>query len=282
MASPIDLRECLNAISDVVNNRPRPLREFDQIYMKTADMLLQTEHIGKRFDNKEIIFIGDGDAISLCLVHLHNNAFLDHGPKKVHVLDFDERIVLSIREFAKRFEIEDKVTAEVYNVADALPKKHWHKYDGFYSNPPFGASNNGKSIEAFLKRGIEAVGKDAIGCLVVADDSRYNWTKEVLYSVEKIVIDNGFVISEVLPEFHQYHLDDTPDLTSCSIVIKRLKCEDLVIYTSKPLGISTLKNFYGEESPLTVQYVQDLTYGGKRPSQDHKLIPWKGVKENND
>jgi hypothetical protein len=24
----IDLRACLNAISDVVNNRPRPLREF--------------------------------------------------------------------------------------------------------------------------------------------------------------------------------------------------------------------------------------------------------------
>ena len=34
----IDLRACLNAISDVVNNRPRPLWEFDQIFMKIADM----------------------------------------------------------------------------------------------------------------------------------------------------------------------------------------------------------------------------------------------------
>ena len=68
----IDLRACLNAISDVVNNRPRPLREFDQIFMKTANMLLQTEHVSRLFEGKRVVFIGDGDAIGLCLVHLHN------------------------------------------------------------------------------------------------------------------------------------------------------------------------------------------------------------------
>jgi hypothetical protein len=35
----IDLRAAINAVSDVVQNRPRPLREFDQIYMKTGDMV---------------------------------------------------------------------------------------------------------------------------------------------------------------------------------------------------------------------------------------------------
>ena len=58
----IDLRECLNAISDVVNNRPTPLREFDQIYMKSADMLLQVDHISRHFDGKKVIFIGYADA----------------------------------------------------------------------------------------------------------------------------------------------------------------------------------------------------------------------------
>ena len=41
--SEIDLRAAINAVSDVVQNRPRPLREFDQIYMKSADMVLQSE-----------------------------------------------------------------------------------------------------------------------------------------------------------------------------------------------------------------------------------------------
>lgn len=95
----LDLRKCLNAISDVVNNRPRPLREFDQIFMKTADMLLQTEHGGRVFDGKRVVFIGDGDAIGLCLVHLHSRGLLQYGPQKVHVLDFDERVVYSVERF---------------------------------------------------------------------------------------------------------------------------------------------------------------------------------------
>ncbi len=36
MAEEIDLGAALNAVSDVIQNRPRPLREFNQIYMKAA------------------------------------------------------------------------------------------------------------------------------------------------------------------------------------------------------------------------------------------------------
>jgi len=267
---PLDLRACLNAISDVVTNRPRPLREFDQIFMKTADMLLQTEHVSRIFDGKDVIFIGDGDAIGLCLVHLHNQKLLEQGPKKVHVLDFDERVVLSIRRFAQDFGISRRVSAELYNVADPLPKKLWEKFSCFYSNPPFGASNNGKSMEAFLKRGIEAVGKDAFGCVVLADHPKYPWTRNVLFATQRWVVQNGFAISVLLPEFHRYHLDDTPDLTSCSMVVRRINYSPTT-YTSKPLKRSMLASFYGEESPLRVRYVRDLTHGGKFPSRDHRF-----------
>jgi len=41
----IDLKAAINAVSDVVQNRPRPLREFDQIYMKTGDMVMQSEFV---------------------------------------------------------------------------------------------------------------------------------------------------------------------------------------------------------------------------------------------
>lgn len=40
-----DLRNAINSISDVVMNRPAPLREFDQIYMKVADMVIQAEYV---------------------------------------------------------------------------------------------------------------------------------------------------------------------------------------------------------------------------------------------
>jgi len=275
MASQIDLRQCLNAISDVVNNRPRPLREFDQIYMKTADMLLQTEHVSRWFDQKRIIFMGDGDAIGLSLVHLNKKKLIEFGPKNVHILDFDERVVLSVRTFAKRFGIADRVTSDLYNVADALPEEYWEKFDGFYTNPPYGASNNGKSVGVFLKRGIEAVGKDAVGCLVVADYEELSWTREVLLNSEKAILKEGFIMREMLPKFHTYHLDDTPDLTSCSIIMKRVKWMECK-YDSKAITSLMRAHFYGEQSPLRIKYVKDLTGGGKRASSDHKLEPWEG------
>src|SRR5882672_95551 len=88
----IDLREAINAISDVVQNRPRPLREFDQIYMKTGDMVLQSELVARWADGRRLAFIGDGDAISVCVAYLHNRGIFPYGPAKIVVFDFDERI----------------------------------------------------------------------------------------------------------------------------------------------------------------------------------------------
>jgi len=45
----IDLRAAINAVSDVVQNRPRPLREMDQIYMKTGDMVMQSELVARTY-----------------------------------------------------------------------------------------------------------------------------------------------------------------------------------------------------------------------------------------
>jgi hypothetical protein len=55
----IDLRSAINAISDVVQNRPLPLRIFDQIYMKAGDMVLQSEFVARWADGKKLAFIGD-------------------------------------------------------------------------------------------------------------------------------------------------------------------------------------------------------------------------------
>jgi predicted methyltransferase len=240
--------------------------------MKTAEMLLQTEHVGRLFERKRVVFIGDGDAIGLCLVHLHNLGLLEHGPANVHVLDFDERVVLSIRAFATRFGIAQRVSAELYNVADALPQEHWEQFDCFYTNPPFGASNHGKSIEAFVQRGIEAVAHAALGCLVLADHPSYPWTHEVLYATQRILMQRSFRRAELLPEFHHYHVDDAPDLTSCSMVVRRVEYQPAP-YASRPLPPSMLANFYGEGSPLRVRYVRDLTQGGELPSRDHTMEP---------
>ena len=87
----VDFRECLYALSDVIINRPKPLRLFDQIYMKLPDTLLQAELLSRWFDKKQAVFVGDGDAIGLSLMHLASQELLGGSPEHITVLDFYER-----------------------------------------------------------------------------------------------------------------------------------------------------------------------------------------------
>jgi predicted methyltransferase len=118
----IDFRACLYALSDVIINRPPPLRLFDQIFMKLPDMLLQAELISRWFKDNDVVFVGDGDAIALSLVHLGAQQLLPSMPKHVTVLDFDERVVNSINHFAGHSELKALVHSELYNVADQCQK----------------------------------------------------------------------------------------------------------------------------------------------------------------
>ena len=93
----VDLRDAINAISDVIQNRPRPIREYDQIFMKAADMVIQSEIIADWADGKSVAFMGDGDGISVCVAHLKEKGILDHGPSRIEVFDFDERITAVVR-----------------------------------------------------------------------------------------------------------------------------------------------------------------------------------------
>src|ERR1043165_3586872 len=114
MADQIDLRAAINAISDVIQNRPAPLRIFDQIYMKAADMVLQSEFVARWADGKKLAFIGDGDAISICVAYLKARNIIAYGPSHIVVFDFDERICGAVERFADRERL-DSLHAKLYN-----------------------------------------------------------------------------------------------------------------------------------------------------------------------
>jgi predicted methyltransferase len=167
MTTEIDLKDAINAISDVVQNRPRPIREFDQIYMKVGDMVMQSEFVARWAENKRLAFIGDGDSISVCVAYLRHREIITYGPSKIMVFDFDERIVQAIKGFADKERLEN-LDATLYNCLDAMPSGP--KFDCFYTNPPWGAYNNGESVTVFTQRGMEAIGYEGDGLVVIADD----------------------------------------------------------------------------------------------------------------
>ena len=258
---PIDLRAAVNAVSDVVQNRPRPLREFDQIYMKTGDMVLQSEFVAHWSAGKRLAFIGDGDAISVCVAYLHHREILPYGPADIVVYDFDERICNAVNRFADKERLEN-LSARLYNCLDPFPGPA--DFDCFYTNPPWGASNNGESVNVFMQRGIEATSHAGEGVVVVADDPELDWPKRVLASLQASALAQGLFVQRMMPQVHSYHLDDAPDLRSCNVVLKATpgnRRETTSVPISEP---DRLLNFYGGGAHPRVHYVREhvrLDYG---------------------
>jgi len=250
----IDLRAAINAISDVVQNRPRPLREFDQIYMKTGDMVLQSELIAHWANGRRLAFIGDGDAIAICVAYLHKLGIVDYGPSAIVVYDFDEHICRSVQAFAEKQRI-DHLRAHLYNCVDSFPDPG--RFECFYTNPPWGEHNGGESVKLFVRRGMEAVGYCGKGVVVVADDDEREWPKHVLGETQRFALDSGFYVQRMMTQIHQYHLDDAPDLQSCNLLLNALpqnEPEDLSVPITEP---DILKNFYGRSSPPDVRYIRE-------------------------
>lgn len=250
----IDLKAAINAISDVVQNRPRPLREIDQIYMKSGDMVLQSEMIASWADKKRLAFIGDGDAISVCVAYLKQSGVIDYGPSEIVVYDFDERVVSAVKRFAEKKGIEF-LSSRLYNTLDAFPDTG--KHDAFYTNPPWGENNDGESVKVFVQRGFESTGYKGEGVVVIADDHSIDWPQIVLSATQKFALESGFFVQRMSPQLHLYHLDDNPDLKSCNLYLKALptniqnhESEDI----KDPLR---LEHFYGKNKMPQIQYIRE-------------------------
>lgn len=263
----IDLRLALNAISDVVQNRPPPIRNFDQIYMKVGDMALQAVYAGQAFADRHVVFIGDGDSIALSVLHLHHAGIIREAPQQITVLDFDERIVNAINTFSEDSGFSHRISARLYNVVDPVPSDLLGKCDGFYTNPPWGQSNDGESVLAFIERGMECCRPESKGMFVIADDPKTPWTQLVLRNAQRRALDAGYIISEMLPQQHLYHLDDAPDLTSCSCLLRRTG-EWTEVLDSRPLSADRRANFYGRGIPLAARYIREPPSLNRGRAQD--------------
>jgi len=206
-------QEEMEIIQEISSLRPVPNRAIDQIYMKPICMLWQIKLIAPYLDNKELIFMGDGDHISvLCGIYAR--------PKSITVLDIDSRIVRSVREIGKEYNIN--IDTFQYDVLKPLPREFLRRFNFFYTNPPYGSKNAGKSGIIFISRCIEACKFPSEGCIVLPHDNERKWTKEVMENIQKFLLDQGWIIVEKLVGLHTYYLDDTT-LASGTMIVEQIK-----------------------------------------------------------
>ena len=254
MDNSIDLKRALNAVSDVIQNRPRPIREFDQIHMKAGDMVMQSEFVARWADGKRLAFIGDGDAISVCVAYLKSEGIIDFGPSMIIVYDFDERIVESIKMFSDKLRV-DTLGAQLANVFDPLPSDR-PNFDCYYTNPPWGQYNRGSSVNLFSLRGMEAIRYSGDGLIVIADDNNLDWPPEVMSSAQRFASDRGFYVARMMQRLHAYHLDDAPELRSCNLLLRSLPHNPVKPDQPAVTDPSVLHNFYGRGERRLVRYIR--------------------------
>ena len=212
-------------------------------------------------DGKRLAFIGDGDAISVCVAYLRKREILSYGPSEIAVFDFDERICGAITRFADKEQLTN-LRAELYNCLDPFPGPF--DFDSFYTNPPWGASNEGESIKVFVQRGMEATAYRGEGMIVIADDSELEWPKRVLANVQRFIIQSGFFVQKMMSQLHQYHLDDAPNLRSCNLVVKALPGHEVPGPSVAITDSVRLAHFCGRDNPPRVRFVREqkrLDYG---------------------
>lgn len=256
----------------VAYHRPRALREFDQIYMMSGDMLAQVDLMKTYIESKRIVFLGDGDGMSM-LFGLFAAKQEIEPPRSILVLDFDKRILANIQRFSESNGFKNSgivLQTHPYNVIDPVPEEFIGTSDFFYINPPYGSRNFGKSTVAWLERCMELCTYACTGCLVVPYDDKERWSQLAMLQIQRFLVEKGFVIRDMVSHMHYYHLKDNPVLQSATIIVDRLERYDSS-YARTYLPDNLITNLYGRprQLPHFIE-IDDSDYTKGTPDYDWK------------
>lgn len=256
--------EIINTLDAIIYRRPLPNREFDQIYMLASNMFTQAKYIAEFIKEKNIVFLGDGDGMSILLSALSTKNIISK-ICSMGVYDFDERILLNIEKQIKNLHISE-ISYEygLYNVIMPVAKENINKYNFFYINPPYGSKNEGLSCQIWIDRCLDFCDTQCSGCIIIPYDHKLPWSVKNMYNVQSYLLRKGFVIRDMVSYMHQYHLDDNPELQSAALIVERIFGGEAE-YSNEYLAPHLVKNLYGspKKIPKYIYACNEDIYGRK-------------------
>ena len=241
----------------VKNNRPKPRWRYDQVFMLEDSMIYQAKKYYKYLENKNIVFLGDGDGASI-----YYGLLLKYGLVKnvnnITVLDFDERILNYHKKIYNENNLADyyKLSLLKYNVLNPISINLKNKFDFFYINPPYGAFNNGNSIIAWIHRCLDLCSDNCMGCLIIPCDENYSWSVNNIKYIKKFFKEKGFNIIKEELNIHDYDFGGTSDLKSSTFIVekkRKVKSE----YSNLELPNEFKENLYGKPRDIPNYIIDD-------------------------
>jgi S-adenosylmethionine decarboxylase proenzyme len=193
--------EYLNKINDFLNNRPTPEFALDQSHADLSTVIKKTFFLLKKGDieGRGIIFLGDDDLISLA-VGLTNLS------KKITVLDIDERVLDFLSESAKELSLKNFNILH-HDLREPCPETIVNNYDVVVMDPPY--TNEG--LRLFLKRAAQVIKSNininGINYPIIGKKCLLSFGSKPPEEMQKLqlsILDHGFIINEMIPDFNHY------------------------------------------------------------------------------
>lgn len=227
---------------EVATGRSTPKREIDQIYMDNRSMVLQAKKCYRYLNNKDCVFLGDGDGASIyyALLQKYN---LEKPINSITVLDIDDEILKYHKNLLNENNLEKVIKCDYikYDVRNVLPQDLYNKFDFFYINPPYSSKNEGESIKVWLYRCFDLIKENGEGCIIIPTDKNYPWSIKNTKIIEEFLKEFGFEITKSFIDVHSYHLD--VPLKSSTYIVKRTKFVKSP-YFNKPITKEIVENLY--------------------------------------
>ena len=176
---------------EIAADRPEAIQDYDQGYVTEESTLYRIAFMWSRGDlaGKELLVLGDDDLVSLA-------AALTGVPKRVVMLDIDERLVEFVQEVAGREGLQ--VEALRHDLREPLPEELVSAFDTFFCDP----TESLRGFLAFAGRGISALrGPGAAGYMGLTrrEASLSKWR-----AIQRELLERGAVLTDLQDDFHDY------------------------------------------------------------------------------
>ncbi|MFX0080581.1 MAG: adenosylmethionine decarboxylase [Candidatus Hodarchaeota archaeon] len=191
----------LNNIKNYLDNRPSPEFALDQSHADFSTVVKKTLYLLKKGDieGRGIIFLGDDDFISLAvgMTKLAN---------EITVVDIDDRVLNFLSKTARKLSLNNFNVLH-HDLREPIPKNILNKYDIAVMDPPY--TNEG--LRLFLKRA-----KQVLKSNITINNKNYpivgkkcvlsfgNKPPNEMQKLQLSILDHGFIITEMLPDFNHY------------------------------------------------------------------------------
>lgn len=180
---------------DLVRQRPPAVSDFDQGFVSSAAAVARTVlmYLRQDLENRDLLLVGDDDLVSLA-------AALTGLPRRIQVLEIDPRLVDFINDTARQ-QGWGHLKARVYDVRQPLPPEFAGAFTTAFTDPV----ETRPGIRLFLGR--SASGLQGPETALYFGLTTLESSPAKRYDIQRLLLDMGFFVSDLLPRYHQYHLD---------------------------------------------------------------------------